>query len=111
MLEAFQGSIGKAIQLQDKQEEYEQIENVIVNLENRDKIDTLNKAEVIYKAKDEKFEILDYINIILLDLAKKSSKYASCINIVEDTKRRLQSNANYDMSIDNMLLKLWEQAN
>ena len=70
---------------------------------------TLNKAEVIYKAKEEKFEILDYINIILLDIAKKSSKYAMCINIVEDTKRRLQSNANYDMSIDNMLLKLWEQ--
>ena len=111
MLEAFQGSIGKAIQLQDKQEEYEQIENVIVNLENRDKIDTLNNAETIYKAKEEKFEILDYINIILLDLAKKSSKYAMCINIVEDTKRRLQSNANYDMSIDNMLLKLWEQVN
>ena len=109
MLEAFQGSIGKAIQLQDKQEEYEQIENVIVNLENKDKIDTLNNAEAIYKAKEEKFEILDYINIILLDLAKKSSKYAMCINIVEDTKRRLQSNANYDMSIDNMLLKLWEQ--
>ena len=61
MLEAFQGSIGKAIQLQDKQEEYEQIENVIVNLENRNKIDTLNNAEAIYKAKEEKFEILDYI--------------------------------------------------
>ena len=111
MLDAFQGSIGKAIQLQDKQDEYEQIENIIVNLESRDKIDTLNKADVIYKAKEEKFEILDYINIILLDLAKKSGKYASCINIVEDTKRRLQSNANYDMSIDNMLLKLWEQVN
>lgn len=111
MLEAFQGSIGKAIQLQDKQEEYEQIENVILNLERKDKIDTLNGAEIIYKTKDEKFEILDYINIILLDLAKKSAKYASCINIVEDTKKRLQSNANYDMSIDNMLLKLWEQVN
>ena len=71
----------------------------------------MNKAEIIYKAKDEKFEILDYINIILLDLARKSGKYASCINIVEDTKRRLQSNANYDMCIDNMLLKLWEQVN
>ena len=111
MLEAFQGSIGKAIQLQDKQEEYEQIENVIVNLEKRDKIDTLNGAEIIYKAKDEKFEILDYINIILLDMARKSGKYANCINIVEDTKKRLQSNANYDMCIDNMLLKLWEQVN
>ena len=111
MLEVFQGSIGNAIKLQDKQEEYEQIENVIVNLEKRDKIDTLNKADVIYKAKDEKFEILDYINIVLLDMAKKSSKYANCINIVEDTKKRLKSNANYDMSIDNMLLKMWEQVN
>ena len=111
MLEAFQGSIGNAIKLQDKQEEYEQIENVIVNLEKRDKIDTLNKADVIYKAKDEKFEILDYINIVLLDMAKRSNKYANCINIVEDTKKRLKSNANYDMSIDNMLLKMWEQVN
>jgi len=36
MLEAFQGSIGKAIQLQDKQEEYEQIEKYLyrLNLEN-----------------------------------------------------------------------------
>ena len=111
MLEAFQGSIGNAIKLQDKQEEYEQIENVIVNLEKRDKIDTLNKADVIYKAKDEKIEILDYINIVLLDMAKRSNKYANCINIVEDTKKRLKSNANYDMSIDNMLLKMWEQVN
>ena len=111
MLDAFQGSIGNAIQLQDKQEKYEQIENVIINLEKRDKIDTLNKADVIYKAKDEKFEILDYINIVLLDMAKKSNKYANCINIVEDTKKRLKSNANYDMSIDNMLLKMWEQVN
>ena len=29
MLDAFQGSIGKAIQLQDKQEEYEKIEQII----------------------------------------------------------------------------------
>ena len=108
------GIIGRSkntVTKQNKQEEYEQIENVIINLENRDKIDTLNNAEVIYKTKEEKFEILDYINIILLDLAKKSSKYANCINIVEGIKKRLQSNANYDMSIDNMLLKLWEQVN
>ena len=109
MLEAFQGSIGNAIKLQDKQEEYEQIENVIVNLEKRDKIDTLNKADVIYKAKDEKIEILDYINIVLLDMAKRSNKYANCINIVEDTKKRLKSNANYDMSIDNMIFNMCKQ--
>lgn len=111
MLEAFQGSIGKAIVIQDKQEEYRQIEDVILNLENEDKIDLLNNAEPIYKAKDEKFEMLDFINIVLLNLARKNSKYANCIEIVENTKKRLKSNANYDMSIDNMLLKLWEQVN
>ena len=111
MLDAFQGSIGKALQLQDKQEEYERIEQIIYSLENKDKIDILNMSEPIYKAKDEKFEMLDYMNIVFINLAKESNKYANCINIVEDTKRRLQSNANYDMCIDNMLLNLWEQVN
>lgn len=111
MIEAFQGSIGKAIQLKEKQEDYENIEKIIYCLENKDKIDILNMADIIYKAKDEKFDILDYINVVLVDLAKKSSKYADCIEVVEDTKKRLKFNANYDMCVDNMLFKLWEIAN
>lgn len=111
MLDAFQGSIGKAIQLLEKQEKYQKIEQIIYSLENKDKIDILNMSEPIYKAKDERFEILDYINIIFINLATKSNKYANCINIVEDTKKRLQSNANYDMCIDNMLLNIWKQVN
>ena len=111
MINACQGSIGKAIQLLDKQEEYEKIENVICSLKNKDKIDILNMSEPIYKAKDNKFEMLDYINIVLINLAGKSCKYAKCIDIVEDTKKRLKSNANYDMCIDNMLLNLWSQVN
>lgn len=111
MLKAFQGSIGKAIGLKEKQEEYEKIEQIIYNLERKDKIDTLNMSEIIYKAKEEKNDILDYMNIVFINLAKKSNKYANCIQIVEDTKRRLKSNANYDMSIDNMLFRLWEEVN
>ena len=68
-------------------------------------------SEIIYKTKDEKTEILDYINIVLSDLARKKSKYANCIQIVEETKKRLKSNANYYMNIDNMLFKLWEEVN
>ena len=111
MLEAFQGSIGKALEIKEKQEQYEKVENIIYNLEKKDKIDILNMSEIIYKSKDEKFDILDYMNIVLINLAKKSSKYAKCIQIVEDTKKRLQSNANYDMCIDNMLFRLWEEVN
>ena len=111
MMDSFQGSIGKAIQLKDKQEEYQKIEQIVYCLENKDKIDILNMAEPIYKTKDKKNEVLDYINIVLINLAKRSNKYANCIKIVENTKKRLQSNANYDMSIDNMLLNLWKVVN
>lgn len=111
MLDAFQGSIGKAIQLREKQDEYEKIEDIIYSLEKKDKIDIINMAEIIYKAKEEKNDILDYMNIVFLNLARTSNKYAECIKIVENTKKRLQSNANYDMSIDNMLFNLWEQVN
>lgn len=111
MLQAFQGSIGKAIQLKEKKEQYEKIEEILYNLEKRDKVDILNMAEGLYKAKDEKNEILEYINVVLLELAKKSSKYANCISIVEETKKRFQYNANYDMSIDNMLFHFWEEVN
>lgn len=111
MIDAFQGSIGKALQLGEKQEEYEKIERIIYNLEKQDKINILNMSEIIYKAKDEKFEVLDYMNIVLVNLARKSNKYARCVQIVENTKKRLQSNANYDMCIDNMLFSLWEEVN
>jgi DNA polymerase-3 subunit delta' len=111
MINAFQGSIGKAIELKEKQEQYEQIEKIIYSLEKKDKIDIINMSEIIYNAKEEKYEILDYINVVLIELAKKYNKYANCIQIVENTKKRLQSNANYDMSIDNMLFKLWESVN
>lgn len=109
MIDAFQGSIGKAIQLKEKQDDYEKIENIIYNLEKKDKIDIINMSEFIYKAKEEKNDILEYMNIVFLNLARKSNKYAECIKIIEDTKIRLQSNANYDMSVDNMLFNLWEQ--
>ena len=111
LIDGFQGSIGKAIQLKEKQEDYENIEQIIYSLETKDKIDIVNMSEKIYSAKEDRFEILDYMNIVFINLAKTSSKYANCIGIVEDTKIRLKSNANYDMCIDNMLLNLWEMVN
>ena len=110
-LDMFEGSIGRAISLKDKQEEYKSIQDVIENIDKRDIIDIVNLADPIYKGKDEIFDILDYINIILLKKAKKQHIYANCIDIVENTKKRLKQNANYDMSIDNMLFKIWEEVN
>ena len=109
MLDVFQGSIGKAIELKDKQEEYLTIENAIDNLEKEDLIDLIKKLDILYTSKDEILDMLDYINIILLKKSKENVKYTDCIKIVENTKRRIAQNANYDMSIDNMLFNMWEE--
>ena len=109
MLEVFQGSIGKAIELKDRQEDYLTIEQAIENLENEDLIDLIKKLDILYTSKDEILDMLDYINIILLKKSKEDVKYTDCIKIVENTKRRISQNANYDMSIDNMLFNIWEE--
>ena len=111
IINIFQGSIGKAIRLKDKLDIYENIENIISNMNNKDIVDILNCSEILYKSKDEIEEILEYINVILLNQSKQNIKYVKCIDIVEDTKKRLKSNSNYDMCIDNMLFNIWEEIN
>ena len=92
MLDVFQGSIGKAIELKDKQEEYLIIEQAIENIEKEDLIDLIKKLDILYTSKDEIFDMLDYINIILLKKSKENVKYTDCIKIVENTKRRIDQN-------------------
>ncbi len=107
----FQGSIGKAILLKDKQEEYDKIIEIINQLDKKDLIEIVKLSEILYKAKEEIFEILEYINILLLEKAKRNYLYTNCIEIVENTKKRLKQNANYDMCIDNMVFNMWEEVN
>ncbi len=106
------GSIGKGLNIKDNISTYEQIEDFVSNLETIDKIDIFNKTDIINKNKENIMEILEYMNVIFFNLAKeKKYQYLNCIEIIEETKKRLLFNANFDMSIDNMLLKLWEEIN
>ena len=106
---ASEGSIGKAEILKDKQELYNSIDNILANIENMDLIDTLKKADIIYKSQEDKIDILEYINIILFRKSRQNAKYLNCINIIEDTKKRLNANSNYNMTIDNMIMTIWEE--
>ena len=67
MLEACQGSIGKALEIKDKQELYQNTEQVVNSLERKDKIDILNMSDFIYKSKDDKLEILNYMNVLFIN--------------------------------------------
>lgn len=109
LLETMNGSIGKAYQLKEKQELYEGIRPIFETIHQVDKIDMIRKAEVLYKAKENIQEALEYANVILYAQAKKEAKYLNCMKHVENAKNKLKQNANFDMTIDDMLFHLWEE--
>ncbi|MCI8273835.1 MAG: AAA family ATPase [Clostridia bacterium] len=106
-----QGSIGKAEILFEKQSVYENLEKILKKAKDRDLIDIVQMAEEIYKSKEEINSILEYMNVLALKLSKEDIKYIKCIEIIEDTKKRLRANSNYDMCIDNMIFNIWEEVN
>lgn len=107
----FQGSIGKAIKLKDRIPKYSEIGNILNDMDKKHLIDIINMSKIIYDSKEEIISILEYINVILIELSKSNYKYTKCIKIVENTKERLKNNSNYDMCIDNMLFNMWREIN
>ena len=105
------GSIGKAINTKDKSEIYTNIAQAIENLEKYDIIDMLKRVDIMYKSKDDIYEILEYMNVLLIKKAKTNYKYANCINTIEETKKRLKANGNFNMCIDYMMFSIWEEVN
>ena len=107
------GSVEKAIELKEKQVDYENIKNIILRVETLNLIDIMNKKEEIFKDKANVQNILDYMASMFLEMAKnninKADKYTKCIELVEETKARLKANANYDMTIDRLLFGTCEE--
>lgn len=46
--------------------------------------------------------------MILSEKVKENYKYLDYIECVEKTKQRLKANSNFDMSLDNLILNIWE---
>lgn len=109
MLKACDGSISKAISINEKIDIYKEIEKIFLNIEKFSLLDVLNKIEYLYKNKEDIYEILDYIIILLFNKSIKNDKYIKYIEAVEQTKNSIKVNSNYDMSIDNLLYKIWEE--
>ena len=109
-LDAVGGSIKKALLIKEKSSEYEQITKLFDIIDKENLVNFINSASIIYENKDDIYNILDYINI-LLDIKIRSNsnnsfKFANCIFTVEEVKKRLRANSNYDMCIDNLLFNI-----
>lgn len=93
---------------EEQKNTYYELEKIFGNIENYSLLDVLNKIDILYKGEKNIFEILEYINIILYKNINKNNRNIDYIGYVEDTKQRLQANANYNMCIDNLLLNIWK---
>lgn len=110
IIDAFGGSIGKAMLLKDKADVYNKIAEKFNKLEQLNELDILRMKDQIFYDKEDIYFILDYINTLLykkiLNNISKTDMYNRCIKCVEDTKLRLKRNSNYDMTIDNFCLNM-----
>lgn len=109
MIKASGGSIGKVLTIQKNNEIYSELDAIFNNIESYNLIDVVSKLDILYKSKDEIQDILEYLNTIFIKKAKENIKYIDYIKYVEETKKNLNSNCNYDMSIDNLIFKIFEK--
>jgi len=109
------GSIKKLIHIQENIDTYTEVNNIINNIPSKPKVDVLKSSEIFSKNKEIIMEMLDYISLIFYEKVynfdNKQSKNIKCIEIVEEVKRKIVANSNLDMSIDYLLLKIWEEIN
>ena len=108
LLKSFGGSIGKCIKLKENSDKYITIENFVNDLSKKDIIDIMIEAKIIYD-KEYINDILDYLIVCLFNIAKEKKEYWECIKHVNECSTRIKANANFDMSIDTLVLKMWEE--
>ena len=111
ILKLSEGSIGKAINLKEKIELYSELEKFINKIETIKNTTIFSEAELLYKNTEDIQEILNYMNIKFFEKGSNNENYLNCIQKVEQAKKRLKANSNYNMTIDNLLLQIWEEIN
>lgn len=109
MLKASDGSAGKAKQIYENKELYEDIDKIFNNIESYTLLDVIPNMEVLYKNKEVIQDILEYINTIFIKKAKENIKYIDYIKCIEETKVNINANCNYDMCIDGLIFKIFNE--
>lgn len=111
VLKIADGSVKKAINIHEKEDEYKIINEIYSKIELKSEIDLINSKELVFKNKEETEELLEYINQIFFSKIMENVNYIKCMQILEETKDRLNKNCNFDMTIDNFNMTVWEEIN
>jgi DNA polymerase-3 subunit delta' len=108
MLKAFAGSIGTASKLYQNIELYTKIEQFVNKISSLNQIQLLKQGKVLYE-KDIIKDVLDYFVVCLYSNGTKDIRYLNCIDYVVEALEHFKYNSNFDMTLDNMLIKIAEE--
>lgn len=115
ILKLCNGSIIKAEFVIQKIDILDKIKNFVMNIDKQNELVFFKNNELFYNNKDDIILLLEYVNILLFEKIKSKlgniNGFINSMKIVESTKLKLINSNNYDMTIDNMLLKIWEEIN
>lgn len=111
-MEAF----GRLAKINENIEEYNELERAMQKLlanNIKNIVQEMNEFTVLYNSKEIIQDLLDYMTVIVYNYISKEKDYRvrfiNIINYIENTKIKLNSNTNYEMSIDSLLMKIWEE--
>ena len=111
-MEAF----GRLAKINENIEEYNELERALQTLlanNIKNIVQEMNEFTVLYNSKEIIQDLLDYMTVIVYNYISKEKDYRvrfiNIINYIENTKIKLNSNTNYEMSIDSLLMKIWEE--
>lgn len=115
ILKLCNGSILKAEFVIQKIDILDKIKDFVMNIDRQNELVFFQNNQLFYDNKDDIILLLEYVNILLFEKIKGNlgniNGFINSMKIVESTKLKLINSNNYDMTIDNMLLKMWEEIN
>ena len=100
IIDFLDGSVGRAVSIirDDMLDSLKEVSKLYEYIEKKDEISSLTHSSKIEFTNDIYLEYLEY-------LLYNNGKYF-CIKFVEKARNRLKNNGNYDIVIDNMILKI-----
>ena len=94
------GSLENVNNLDSMLENYDYLKVLVSYIKKKDIIQALNNGLLLYESKDDIINLLDLLNIVFLE-----ERLTKCVFVVENTKIKILQNNNYNMCIDNLIMK------
>ena len=94
------GSLENINDLEQMEQNYNLLKTFAISIKKKDTAEAFNNGLLLYENKNDIMSLLDLLNIVFLE-----EGLTKCVFVVENTKTKILQNNNYNMCIDNLIMK------